>query len=86
MQTKPWFSHYEQGVPQTVAIPEVPLQQLLIEAAQKYPNNIALHMLLKYLPLGLSVGSVYPLDVFHMFGYRRIRKGEGSLMVERQPG
>lgn len=57
MQTKPWFAHYEQGVPQTVAIPEIPLQQLLIEAAQKYPNNIALRMILKYLPLGLSVGS-----------------------------
>lgn len=57
MQTKPWFAHYEQGVPQTVAIPELPLPQLLIDAAQKYPNNIALRMILKYLPLGLTIGS-----------------------------
>ena len=57
MNAKPWFAHYEQGVPQTVAIPEIPLPQLLVDAAQKYPNNIAIRMILKYLPLGLSIGS-----------------------------
>lgn len=57
MNAKPWFAHYEQGVPQTVAIPEIPLQQLLVDAAQKYANNVALRMILKYLPLGLSIGS-----------------------------
>jgi long-chain acyl-CoA synthetase len=57
MNAKPWFAHYEQGVPQTVAIPEIPLPQLLTDAAQKYPNNIAIRMILKYLPLGLSIGS-----------------------------
>lgn len=57
MNAKPWFTHYEQGVPQTVAIPEIPLPQLLTEAAQKYPNNVAIRMILKYLPLGLSIGS-----------------------------
>ena len=57
MNAKPWFAHYEQGVPQTVAIPEIPLPQLLTDAAQKYPNNVAIRMILKYLPLGLSIGS-----------------------------
>lgn len=57
MNAKPWFAHYEQGVPQTIEIPDIPLHQLLIDSAQKYPNNIALRMILKYLPLGLSIGS-----------------------------
>lgn len=57
MNTKPWFAHYEQGVPQTIEIPAIPLHQLLIDSAQKYPNNVALRMILKYLPFGLSIGS-----------------------------
>ncbi|MCA9585104.1 MAG: succinylglutamate desuccinylase/aspartoacylase family protein [Myxococcales bacterium] len=32
------------------------------------------------------VARLYPLDVFHMFGYRRIREGDEVLTVERQPG
>lgn len=38
------------------------------------------------LVVNTHIAKLYPLDVFHMFGYRRIRKGEGALMVERQPG
>lgn len=32
------------------------------------------------------VARLYPLDVFHVFGYRRIRRSEDRLTVERQPG
>jgi predicted deacylase len=32
------------------------------------------------------IARLYPLDVFHVFGYRRIRESEDSLTVERQPG
>ncbi len=32
------------------------------------------------------VASVYPLDVFHMFGYRKVREDGERLTVERQPG
>ena len=52
---KPWFAHYEKGVPQDVEIPNVPVQQLLSDAAAKYPNKTAVRMVLKYLPLGIAV-------------------------------
>jgi long-chain acyl-CoA synthetase len=55
MATEPWFAHYEKGVPTTLEIPDIPLQQLLRDAAQKYPNNVAVRLLLKYLPLGLKI-------------------------------
>jgi long-chain acyl-CoA synthetase len=53
--TKPWFAHYEKGVPQTVEIPNIPVQQLLSDAAAKYPNKTAVRMVLKYLPFGIAV-------------------------------
>ncbi len=52
---KPWFAHYEKGVPQDVEIPNVPVQQLLSDAAAKHPNKTAVRMVLKYLPLGIAV-------------------------------
>ena len=55
MATEPWFAHYEKGVPTTIEIPAIPLQQLLKDAAQKYPNNVAVRLLLKYLPFGLKI-------------------------------
>jgi succinylglutamate desuccinylase len=33
----------------------------------------------------LQIARLYPLGVFHMLGYRRIRKNERLLTVERQP-
>lgn len=57
MSTYPWTKHYEDGVPATVEIPTFPLSQLLTDAAQKYPNQLAAHLLLKYLPLGLAIRS-----------------------------
>ncbi len=57
MSERPWFTHYEPKVPQTIEIPQIPLQQLLIESARTYPNQIAVRMVLKYLPLGLVIQS-----------------------------
>lgn len=57
MPTHPWFAHYEQGVPTSIEIPNVPLQQLLSDSARTYPNQTALHFILKYLPLGLKIHS-----------------------------
>ena len=31
------------------------------------------------------VARLYPLEVFHLFGYRRVREAPGALTVERQP-
>ena len=53
--TQPWFAHYESGVPATVEIPNVPVQQLLTDAAAKYPSKTAVRMVLKYLPMGIAV-------------------------------
>lgn len=53
--TQPWFAHYESGVPTEVEIPNIPVQQLLTEAAAKYPTKVAVRMVLKYLPLGIAV-------------------------------
>jgi predicted deacylase len=33
-----------------------------------------------------KVARLFPVEVFHMFGYRRIRRTEDRLTVERQPG
>jgi long-chain acyl-CoA synthetase len=52
-----WFAQYEAGVPKTIEIPNIPLYQLLTNSAQKYPNNIAVRMVLKYLPAGLKIQS-----------------------------
>lgn len=53
--TYPWLSSYEQGVPATVEVPNIPLQQFLKDSTQKYPGKTAVRMVLRYLPLGLAV-------------------------------
>ena len=50
--TPPWFAQYEPGVPLTVEIPDIPVYQLLDDAAAATPNRIALRMVLKYLSVG----------------------------------
>ena len=57
MSTLPWTAYYEEGVPATLEIPEIPLRALLADAAQQYPNKTALNMTLRYLPLGLKIRS-----------------------------
>jgi len=39
---KPWLSHYEDGVPAEVEIPDYPVTQNLINAAEEYPDRPAL--------------------------------------------
>jgi long-chain acyl-CoA synthetase len=38
---KPWLEHYEESVPATIAYPDTPLHQILVDTARKYPNNTA---------------------------------------------
>ncbi len=54
---RPWFAHYDKGVPQEIDIPDIPLYQMLDDTAKKYPKNLATRMVLKYLPLGLAIQS-----------------------------
>ena len=36
---KPWFAHYDKGVPHTIEYPKAPLFHFLEEAARKYPDR-----------------------------------------------
>ncbi|WP_377888239.1 long-chain-fatty-acid--CoA ligase [Alkalihalobacillus sp. R86527] len=46
---KPWFSHYDEGVPPTIDYDNKPLHQYLLDAARNYPNKKAVHFLGKEL-------------------------------------
>lgn len=37
------------------------------------------------LEVSTRIARFYPLDVFHVFGYRRMRERDGTLTVTRQP-
>lgn len=50
-----WFAHYEPDVAHSVDIPDSTVQQVLLDAAARFPNHTALRMVLRYLPLGLKV-------------------------------
>jgi long-chain acyl-CoA synthetase len=39
MNDRPWLKHYDEGVPQTVDYPDVPLFALLEETGKKYPDS-----------------------------------------------
>jgi hypothetical protein len=39
MNDRPWLAHYDKGVPHTIEYPQVPLYQLLGNAAKKYPDR-----------------------------------------------
>jgi len=39
MEGRPWFEHYDDGVPQSIDYPPIPLHTLLEEAAKKYPTQ-----------------------------------------------
>jgi long-chain acyl-CoA synthetase len=45
---KPWFAHYEQQVPHTLTYPQITLQQMLEDSARKFPDNSAVHLVLRY--------------------------------------
>jgi long-chain acyl-CoA synthetase len=37
MEDRPWYQHYDEGVPRTIDYPQVPIFHFLEESAQKYP-------------------------------------------------
>lgn len=52
-----WLEHYESGVPASLDIPDTPLPEILNKAAAEAPGRTAMHMILKYLPLGIAIQS-----------------------------
>ncbi len=39
MEARPWLTHYDEGVPQTIDYPAVPIFHFLEESARKYPER-----------------------------------------------
>jgi long-chain acyl-CoA synthetase len=39
---RPWLAQYDEGVPYTIAVPRVPLSQLMQSAIRRFPNRTAL--------------------------------------------
>ena len=39
MEERPWYKHYDKGVPHKIEYPQVPLFNLLEESARKYPDQ-----------------------------------------------
>jgi long-chain acyl-CoA synthetase len=74
--THPWFAHYENGVPTSLTIPNVPVSHLLADSAQKYPDKVAVRLILKYLPLGLRIQSA--------LSYRQLEEATDRFAVALQ--
>ncbi len=53
---KPWLQFYDDGVPASIDYPEVDLWTLLSDSFKNYPQQVAVRMILKYLPLGFKLG------------------------------
>jgi long-chain acyl-CoA synthetase len=47
MSEKPWLAFYEKRVPKQIIFPKLTLNDLLIESAQKYPDNVATNFVLR---------------------------------------
>ncbi len=57
MPEKPWLRFYQEEVPAIIDIPDIPLHQVLVDAATRVPDNTAVHMVIKYLPFGWKIES-----------------------------
>ncbi len=57
---KPWLAHYEKEVPHTIDYPKIPLHQTLEDSARKYPDQIAIKLVLRYMgPLTMGAKLTY---------------------------
>ncbi len=45
---KPWLAHYEAGVPAHIDYPAISLHQVLEDSAGKYPDGLAIKLVLRY--------------------------------------
>ena len=43
LKARPWLPHYDDGVPNTIAVPRVPLHHLLDSAARRFPGRDAIN-------------------------------------------
>ncbi len=90
---KPWLAHYEKEVPHHLEYPRIPLYQLLDASASKYPDQVALNLILRYLgPIKLGATLTYRqlLDQVNRFAAALaalgVRKGDRvALMLPNLP-
>jgi len=54
---RPWYRFYEEGVPHTIDVPPIHLYQFVEDSASEFPDNVALKMVLRYLPAGISINA-----------------------------
>lgn len=58
MTNKPnWHQFYDEGVPHTVEIPDIPLYHILDRTAKRLPGQTAVRLVLKHLKYGLAIES-----------------------------
>ncbi|MEJ2707136.1 MAG: alpha/beta fold hydrolase [Anaerolineales bacterium] len=43
IEERRWLPYYDEGVPYTVAVPNIPVQELLLSAARRFPGRAALY-------------------------------------------
>ncbi len=62
---RPWYRFYDEGVPHTIEVPPVPLYHFVETAAREFPAKVAVKMVLRYLPLGITIhGSLTYADLW----------------------
>jgi long-chain acyl-CoA synthetase len=60
---KSWFARYDDGVPESIDYPRMPLHQTLEDSARRYPDQIALNLVLRY---------VGPMSIGARLSYRQV--------------
>ncbi len=43
LKDRPWLPHYDAGIPLTIGVPDIPLDELLYSAARRFPFRPAIH-------------------------------------------
>ncbi|MDY7033754.1 MAG: AMP-binding protein, partial [Thermodesulfobacteriota bacterium] len=54
-QERPWLESYEKDVPHSLTYPDTLIHKMLMESADRYSENTAVRLVLKYLPLGIAI-------------------------------
>ncbi len=79
VRERPWLSHYDDGVPYTIAIPRVPAHQLLRSSVRRFPFHIALKFegsRITYLRLNKEVNRF--ANALGLFG---VKKGDRVMLL-----
>lgn len=79
VRERPWLSHYDEGVPYTIATPRVPVHQLLRSSVRRFPFHVALNFegsRITYLRLNKEVNRL--ANALGSFG---VKKGDRVMLL-----